>query len=85
MTEPSAKPHSPASSKPANFNVFVDLADTAWRVAVPVLVFVAPGILADRHFKTAPWLTLLALVIGLVFAGLLVKRQLQRVSGRLGQ
>lgn len=84
MTERLAKHHSPALSKPANFNVFVDLADTAWRVAVPVLVFVTPGILADKHFKTAPWLTLLALVIGLVFAGLLIKRQLQRINGRLG-
>lgn len=82
MTDKSAKPNSPAPGKPANFNVFVDLADTAWRIATPVLVFVIPALLADKHFGTKPWLTLLAMVIGFGFAVLLIKRQLQRINRR---
>jgi F0F1-type ATP synthase assembly protein I len=53
-----------------------DLLDTAWRVALPTVVFAVLGILFDRHFNTAPWVTLAATVLGLVVAGLLVKRQL---------
>jgi hypothetical protein len=53
--------------------------DTTWRIAVPVVMFAALGIWADRSFGSKPWLTLLAVVIGFVLAGLLLKRQLDAV------
>jgi F0F1-type ATP synthase assembly protein I len=53
-----------------------DLLDTAWRIALPILSLAVLGILFDRHFNTAPWVTLAAAFVGLVIAGLLVKRQL---------
>lgn len=53
------------------------LLDTTWRIAVPVILFAGLGIFADRSLGTKPWLTLLAVVIGFVFAGLLLKKQLE--------
>ena len=53
-----------------------EFADTTWRVALPVLLFVAGGLMLDRRLGTAPWLTLLGMVIGFFFAALLIKRQI---------
>ncbi|MET0779691.1 MAG: AtpZ/AtpI family protein [Candidatus Saccharimonadales bacterium] len=53
-----------------------DVLDTAWRMALPILLFAVGGILFDRHFKTSPWVTLAATFVGLVLSGLLVKRQI---------
>ena len=54
--------------------------DTTWRVAIPVLIFAGIGIFADRKLGSKPWLTLLGMAIGFVFAGLLVQRLLVAVS-----
>lgn len=54
----------------------IDLLDTAWRIATPVLLFAGAGIFIDIKVGSKPWVTLLGAVIGLVFAGLLVKKQL---------
>ena len=50
--------------------------DTTWRIAVPVILFAAIGIFADKHLGTKPWLTLLGVLIGFTLACLLVRRQL---------
>ena len=60
--------------------IAVTFLDTTWRIAVPVILFAALGIWADRSFGSKPWLTLLAVVVGFVFAGLLLKRQLDAVA-----
>jgi F0F1-type ATP synthase assembly protein I len=54
--------------------------DTTWRIAAPVILFTVLGILADRKFGSKPWITLLCVIIGFVFAVLLVKRQLEAVQ-----
>lgn len=54
--------------------------DTTWRISVPVILFTVLGIVADRSFGTKPWLTLLAVVVGFVAAGWLVKNQLDAVE-----
>jgi F0F1-type ATP synthase assembly protein I len=53
-----------------------DLLDTAWRIAIPVLLFAGAGIFIDAKTGSEPWCTLLGTVIGFIFAGLLVKKQL---------
>lgn len=58
----------------------IDLLDTAWRIAVPVVIFAGGGIFADLKLHTKPWTTLIGTGIGLVVAGLLVKQQLAGVS-----
>ena len=51
--------------------------DTTWRIAVPVILCTAIGIFADLRLGTKPWLTLLAVVVGFVTAGWLVKKQIE--------
>lgn len=58
----------------------LQLLDTTWRIAIPVLIMAALGIFADIKAGTKPWLTLLGTVIGFVGAGVLLKRQLDAVN-----
>ncbi len=75
--------HSPSGKTPSALAAFgTDFLDTAWRIAVPVILFTVAGIIADRTFNTAPWITFPAVVIGFVSAGLLVKRQLNALEAR---
>ena len=60
--------------------IALDLLDTAWRIAIPVVLFAGAGIFIDRKIDSAPWFTLVATVIGFVVAGLLLKQQLQAVQ-----
>lgn len=62
--------------------ILVDLLDTAWRIATPILLFAGVGIFIDKKVGSAPWVTLLGVVVGLVGAGLLVKKQLEAVNRR---
>lgn len=73
-------PHKPEPSVLGT--ILTDLADTAWRIAVPVLLFAGIGIVIDKKIGSAPWVTLAGLVIGFVFAGLLIKRQLAAINQR---
>ncbi len=54
--------------------------DTTWRMSIPVIVFVVGGIIADRSLDTKPWFTLLAVVLGFVVSGFLLKKQLEAVE-----
>lgn len=56
------------------------LIDTAWRIAVPVILFAGIGIFADLKLGTKPWITLAAVVVGFVISGWLVKRQIEAVE-----
>jgi F0F1-type ATP synthase assembly protein I len=58
----------------------LDLLDTTWRIAVPVLICTALGIFADLQFDTKPWLTLVAVVVGFVVAGLLIKKLITAIE-----
>ena len=64
----------------AAFSVFVSLADTTWRVAVPTVLFSGAGIALDKRFNTMPLLTLSGLVLGLAAAAKLVWGQLQKIN-----
>lgn len=55
-----------------------ELADTTWRILVPVVVFAGTGLFADRSIGSAPWLTLAGMAIGFAAAAFLIKRQLDR-------
>lgn len=70
-------------SEPATVSlstIALDLLGTAWRIATPVLIFVAMGLFADRAWDTGPWLTLLGMVSGFGVAALLVKEQIKKIT-----
>lgn len=62
----------------------LDFLDTAWRIAVPVVLLAAAGIFADIALGSAPSLTLLGMVLGFVLAALLLKKQIAAVKFRGG-
>lgn len=85
MTKKAADPTttSPKSEKPFTIATLgLDLMDTTWRIAVPVILFAILGIIADRSLGSKPWLTLLSVVLGFIIAGLLLKRLLARIAKR---
>lgn len=63
-------------------SLVTDMLDTAWRITVPTVLFAGAGLFIDLHAPTKPWMTLLGTSIGLVFAGLLVTRQLRAINGK---
>lgn len=56
------------------------IGDTTWRMFVPTIGFTILGVIADRQLGTKPWMTTLGIIIGVIVAGLLVRRQLQKVK-----
>jgi hypothetical protein len=75
--------HSPSGKNPSALGAFgVDFLDTAWRIAVPVILFTVAGIIADRSLRTAPWITFPAVIAGFVVSGWLVKKQLTALEAR---
>lgn len=83
MKKAAAHPTTKAPSGNDHFSLgtlAIDLLDTAWRIAVPVVLMAMLGLMADKSFGSAPWLTLLGMVIGFIIAGLLLKRQLAAVE-----
>ncbi|HSX08243.1 MAG TPA: AtpZ/AtpI family protein [Candidatus Saccharimonadales bacterium] len=83
MKKAAAHPTHINSRVPAPFtvgSVGLQFLDTTWRIAVPVVIFVVLGIIADRSFGTKPWVTLAGAVLGFVLAGWLVKREIAAVS-----
>lgn len=65
--------------------IATDMLDTAWRIAVPVILCAVGGLILDKKIGTAPWFTLLGTIIGFVFAGLLVKKQIDAINRREAQ
>lgn len=60
--------------------MWLTLADTTWRVAVPTVLLAGLGIIVDKKLGTMPLYTLIGLVVGLVSAGALVWSQLKAVT-----
>lgn len=54
------------------------MADTTWRLFVPILSLLLVGDYLDKQWHTKPWLMLLGSALGASIAALLIKRQLQK-------
>lgn len=59
-----------------------DTGDTTWRMAVPTIGMTLLGVWADQSFSTKPWLMMIGIVVGFVFAILLVMKQLDVIKKR---
>ncbi len=55
-------------------------ADTTWRMFVPTIGLMLAGLMIDRQLGTKPWLMIVGLVLGVVLAWALVKRQMDKVK-----
>ena len=61
-------------------SVFIDIADTTWRLFVPTVGLLLLGRWLDVRYSTKPWLMLGGALVGSIIAGFLIKRQLARSS-----
>ena len=58
------------------------VADTTWRMFVPSIGLTMLGVWLDSIFNLKPLLMFTGIVLGFVFAFLLVKLQIDRLNGR---
>lgn len=80
MKKAAANPTTKSPSGSSHFtlrSLAIDFIDTAWRIAVPVLIFSGVGIFLDIKLSSAPWFTLLGMIVGFAFAIVLLKEQLR--------
>jgi len=78
-----AAPTTKSTSSKNSFTVGslgLQLLDTTWRIAVPVVVLALAGIFVDRKVGSKPWATLTGALLGFVIAGWLLKRQIAAVE-----
>jgi Putative F0F1-ATPase subunit Ca2+/Mg2+ transporter len=78
VAKPTTSDEDGSPAQPPKLRVGREIAETTWRMAVPVVLFAFIGIFADIKFGSAPWLTLLGVVIGFYFAVVLIKQQIKR-------
>lgn len=56
------------------------IADTTWRLFVPLVGSTILGLLADKQLGTKPWVMIIAMVVGAIAAFLLVRIQIKKVK-----
>jgi hypothetical protein len=56
------------------------IADTTWRMFVPIIGLTILGVFGDNTYHTKPWLTMSGIVLGVAIASLLVIRQIKKVK-----
>lgn len=79
MKEAAAKTTKPSKS-PSDFDgrlVALQLLDTTWRVALPILLLSWLGFKLDQHWHTKPIFILIGFFVSLIMAFLLVYRQVK--------
>jgi len=65
-------------SIPDNWLIAVQLLDTGWRVALPIILLTYLGMRLDRYWNTTPSFVLIGLFLSLATAVTLVYRQIHR-------
>jgi F0F1-type ATP synthase assembly protein I len=61
----------------SGWTIAIQLMDTSWRVAVPILAFSYIGIQLDKHLHTRPLYSILGLFLALALATFLVYKQIK--------
>lgn len=60
--------------------ITIDIADTAWRMFIPIIGATILGLVIDKQLGTTPWIMIVLMICGITLAGVLVKRQLDKVN-----
>ena len=56
------------------------IGDTTWRMFVPTIGLTVLGLLADKQFHTTPWMMIAGIIMGIILAYVLVRRQIKEVQ-----
>ncbi|HTK39803.1 MAG TPA: AtpZ/AtpI family protein [Patescibacteria group bacterium] len=78
--KPTTNPTKRPQAQNAVLMILGDIADTAWRMFIPTIGATLLGLYVDKLLGTTPWLMITLMILGTGLAGLLVRRQLTRVS-----
>ncbi|PID33447.1 hypothetical protein CR969_00720 [Candidatus Saccharibacteria bacterium] len=77
------KPDVQSGQEAENIKIILGtLGDTTWRMFVPSVGLTLLGVWLDKVFELKPWLMIGGILIGFSLAGLLVKRQIDRIKRR---
>lgn len=77
--EPSAG--TPRPPKPSTVVLLLGtIADTTWRMFVPIVGLLLLGLWIDTTFATLPWAVIVLTIIGIVISAELIRRQLTNVK-----
>ena len=83
MRAPHDKPSGTRTEPPKNSTVLLllgTIADTTWRMFVPIVGLLLLGVWIDKRFDTLPWAMITLLIIGIAIAAELIRRQLTNVN-----
>ena len=84
MREPSdisdGTPSEPPKSKSTVLLLLGTIADTTWRMFVPIIGLMLLGLWIDKQFDTLPWALISLTIVGIVVAAELIRRQLMDVN-----
>ena len=56
------------------------IGDTTWRMFVPTIGLTVLGLLIDKQFHSTPWVMSIGIVLGIILATILVRRQIKEVQ-----
>lgn len=83
MRAPNDSPSGPPDEPPKQSTVLLllgTIADTTWRMFVPIVGMLLLGLWIDTSFGTLPWALILLTIIGIAVAAELIRRQLNTVN-----
>jgi positive regulator of sigma E activity len=60
--------------------LLLTIADTTWRLFIPIVGFTVGGLIVDKLLTTKPWLMIVAMLLGTALAIWLVQAQLKKVK-----
>lgn len=83
MRAPNDTPSGTPNEPPTQSTVLLllgTIADTTWRMFVPIIGLLLFGFWLDNRYATLPWATIVLTIIGIAVAAELVRRQLTNVN-----
>jgi hypothetical protein len=60
--------------------LMLTIADTTWRLFIPIIGLMLAGLWLDKQAGTKPWLMILGIILGVAIAILLVRVQIKKVK-----
>jgi positive regulator of sigma E activity len=79
-TSPQKGDDHPMPPKKSTVLLLLTIADTTWRLFIPIVGFTIGGLVIDKVFGTKPWLMVAAILLGTALAIWLVSVQLKKVK-----
>lgn len=58
--------------------MFGTMADTTWRMFIPVIGLALGGVWIDRTYGTKPFITIIGIIVGIAIAAYLVRLQFKK-------